>query len=609
MTHNFTIAGSDPSEAEIIIARELHSNASTHLKNHLDYQVYIPLCTHKTPCLYSANEYISDNGDFETDRTCSPCPRLCAGQTIAQPSECGEPSGSWPGYDGVGLGVATHHECLRPAGDNSEVCCRVDYDRTVYQWNLGGICEVSNDPSESHAVCTNTQIETPFLSTTTTTTVTVVTGTITTTTTTYLPCGRGEFYDTGAGACANCPLGQFQRLSTSFATSCQPKTPCTHDEIELIDFNDTHSRMTDSVCGSLHGCSHGQYRANFTGDRGSLDESDDPKADIHQVGRWKVSCTDMQQLLDEWEASGEYNGAGDIPIDGDRFDCDSQYELTISYVGGVWSIDTPVGHHLGHEQLSAVAALQKVRVCRPWRSCLATDNEFILVEGSETHDRVCSPCPVIHSECWNDDEETYDTTLFPYGRSLNETSIIRKALFGPDGNTAHPCNSQSTYNDYGYSDNVPAGGLPECTRVSADNQHYCCRVSYDRTQTYFDNTGDLEWDSTGEACTAEQTCTKPGWRYELVDFPTTTTTTVTMTTETSTTKTTIYGGWINDPSVVDGSKHLEAQIVGWGALGIASSVLIWAVLKRTKTDFKVEDNEVPPRYTANSSDGARNRLL
>lgn len=587
--------------------------------------VYVPVCTPKQQCLYANNQYVISPGSGTADRTCGYCPRLCAGSVSPQPDVCGQ-GGNWSEAPWAYSDDVPFNECTRPDGDNSPTCCRGSYDRTVvlyvptaYQsvchaahhtaeFQPGAECSGTNTAADDAAGLTAITSTSTFTSTTGTQTESVVTVTSTTTsTTTQVPCGRGKYYDTLAGECADCPEGQFQPSESSYVTECQPRTPCTHDEIELIDFNATHRRMADSVCGSIHGCSHGQYRAGI-GSNGDFDVAD-PAHPLHQVGKWKVSCTDMQQLLDEWEASDN-----DIPFGEDRLDCDAMYELTISHHGGTWTVDTPLGHLVGHEKMRAVAALQKVRVCLPWRTCVAANNEYVSVEGTELNDRECLPCPVIRAGCW---DPAAASPLFPHGRALNQSSQVRAALFGPDGDTAHPCNTQPTAAGGAWTDYVPPGGAPECTRVSHDNQPFCCRVGYDRAVAFFDNTGDTEWNSSAPQCTVAQTCTRPGWRYELVTYPTTSTSTVTESTRTTTTVTTVYGGWIHDTPVASRASSRAARIVGWSTLGVAGLAVVWALVRQRQTDGGGEyapveqdtsfnsaaSDDGPPSYTATMMPG------
>jgi hypothetical protein len=156
------------------------NNAATSADQQATGEHWVRVCTAKTVCAEARNEYVVTNGSQTSDRTCSVCPKLCAGiNVVNQPDVC--PS---VGTDETFL---AHAECLKPPHDNSDACCRVVYDRARFVQNItsgGSQCEQcfqqgAATPNEN-AMCSFEMIQRGTIPTTTTTTVTTYTVTTTT---------------------------------------------------------------------------------------------------------------------------------------------------------------------------------------------------------------------------------------------------------------------------------------------------------------------------------------------------------------------------------------------------------------------------------------------
>jgi surface protein len=474
--------------------------------------VWVRLCTPKINCLASNNEYVYSDGSETSNRVCRVCPRICGGVEYMQPASCPVQTLN---------PELPRAECTVAIGDNSAVCCRIAYDRSAYQQDIGdGDCE-SNPFGETDATqvnlnhqCNGDVATRSTISTTTTTvsTVTETTTTITSTTTTFRTCPAGQFRDPAYNDCAFCPVGQFQPDDLFSGSSCRTRSTCDPDtEVELTAVDIDDARVHDTLCGTLQECVNGQYRVNYNNSH-------------LQSGSWKLDCRAFEAV----------NGVNAC----DSHDA-SEVSITITP-------DLTTGDLVVEQDSTALRNLPLIHICSAWTDCLASENKFVASEGSTVANRECGECPYLES-----------------GEDV--------AVDYP-GWDEHSCNTrQSAEGDY----TTAAGYYGECTGVTSDNADYCCRRGFDRSTLHFRVTSAA--DCRDHAPDAESPY---GWLADtiLVLNPTTTTATTVTESKLTTTSTTppetidVSGDTVK--VVAAGTNTKEEEIAGFVALGVGVAVVL-----------------------------------
>lgn len=261
----------------------------------------------------------------------------------------------------------------------------------------------------------------------TTTSITTVT---TVTTTTVPDCGAGEFLDAPANQCASCPAGQY-RIGTSghaheVLTSCRPHSECGPNEATLF----AGTAEMDAQCIAPSATTHC-----------GADEFIDGAVSIYD-GQWHLQCVahttvgSFNTSFCPWEGSNHSNVSGTlvgVTISDPNNNHDPVNDLTVAQKTLFQSFDelTRAENNKGHTW---------VRLCTPKITCLASNNEYVYSDGSETSNRVCRVCPRICG-----------------GVSYNQPAA---------------CAAQTI---------DPVLPRTECTVAPGNNSAVCCRVAYDRT--------------------------------------------------------------------------------------------------------------------------------
>lgn len=475
--------------------------------------VWVRLCTPKRTCLEDLNEYVVHHGSDTSNRECSVCPRVCGGVEYVQPDGCPQTA--------IPTDPLPRTECTVPNGNNSEICCRIDYDRDVFQQDLqDGDCThdpFGNTNASNHGLshqCTGIVASRPIISTTTTS-ASSTTGTETsfTTSTTHLTmCNPGEFRNSATNLCENCPDGQFQPSVNFVGTSCRPHSTCDNEtEIELTAVDVIDARKHDTLCGTLQECPNGQYRVNH--DDGTV-----------QSGSWKIDCRTLEALSGA-DACDQHPGS----------------DLNIT----IFQNETTGGLIVQHD-VEALRNVPLIHVCSFWTDCLASENQYIASDASTSSDRVCQQCPYLESNT----EVQSDWTQ-------------------------HSCNMREA-DDGSYS--TSAGYHGECMGVTRDNAHYCCRRGFDRKLFHFR-------EATAEDCrihalNEDDVGISYAWLANSILVPNPTTTTITTVTESKLTSTSTTPPETIDVSgdtvkiVAAGTSSTEEEAAGFAALGIGVAVII-----------------------------------
>jgi len=475
--------------------------------------VWVRLCTPKRTCLDYLNEYVITDGSDSSNRVCGVCPRICGGVEYAQPNECPQQN--------VPTGPLPRTECTVSNGNNSNVCCRIEYDRDAYQQNLvDGDCE--SDPfggtnASNHLMrhqCTGLVALRSTISTTTTTTSTTTrTDTSVTTSTTHLiMCNPGEFRNVLTNVCENCPDGQFQPSVNFVGTSCRPHSVCDPEtEIELTAVDVIDARKHDTLCGTLQECPNGQYRVNH--DDGTV-----------QSGSWKIDCRTLEALSGA-NACDQHPGS----------------DLNIT----IFQNETTGGLIVQHD-VEALRNVPLIHICSFWTDCLASENQYIASDASTSSDRVCQQCPYLESGT----EVQFDWIQ-------------------------HSCNMREA-DDGSYS--TSAGYHGECMGVTRDNAHYCCRRGFDRKLFHFRET--TAEDCRIHALNEDDVGISHAWLANSILVPNPTTATTTTVTESKLTSTSTTPPETIDVSgdtvkiVAAGTSSTEEEAAGFAALGIGVAVII-----------------------------------
>jgi hypothetical protein len=510
-TATHTINPSYTSNNDIDVAA--HGAFDAHFNAFPGDATYVPLCSAATVCVAADNMYARTPGTTSSNRVCSACPRLCAATGYKDHAAC---------PDAVDAPVP-YSTCTLAVADNAPYCCRRnDYNRsTEYEAGIATTdCTISAegaatlDPLATCDVGAAAASPVPIPPDATT---------ITTVTTLPDPCAAGEFYDLNDRVCTACPEGQYQGAVTQ-ETNCRPMRTCPYDEIELMSESDSLTgRKLDTLCGSVAGCSHGEYRK-------------EGHADHPMVGTWTVNCAHLAEMFPNEFVCAEEN-----------------YVFTISYNQHAvpqYTVTAPP-EHTTDLTLVEIASLQKLRECVPWSDCEANLNLHVLVEGTEYTNRVCAHCPVLHANCPADSGG---------GRAIAEDD---------------ECNQQPSAAGVWTS----TVGRPECTSVDRDNQATCCRRGYNRATHYFETT---EWDTTAANCSYDQFCSinADGTAGTLLAYPPapaalTNTTSPTTNATTTTTATARRVEYIRARSTsrADNRRNIAAFWVGVGALAVAAVVI------------------------------------
>lgn len=476
--------------------------------------VWVRLCTPKKICLEADNEYVASNGSESTNRECRVCPRICGGIAYAQPTGC----------DNTDVPVNTllpRTECTKPVGNNSAICCRIGYDRDAYQQNLtDGDC-THNPFGDTNATanhlnhqCNGVVALRSILSTTTTTSSTT---SIT-----------DSSFTTSTTHLHACNPGSFRNAATNLCTDCPDGqfqrfgsftgTSC---QPHSVCDNETEVQLTavDVIDARKHDTLCGTV-AECPNGQYRVNYNDGTV----QSGSWQLDCRAFEAVV----------GAGA---------CDQTAATGLNIT--ILQNDTAGGLVVQHD-FEALRNLPLVHICSFWTDCVASENQYIVSDASTSSDRVCQQCPYLESN----------------------TGV-------QSGWTQHSCNMREAA-DGSYT--TAAGYHGECTGVTRDNAHYCCRRGYDRNALHFR-------EATAEDCrmhalNEDDVGISHGWLANSILVPNPTTTTTTSVTESKVTTTSTTPPETIDVSgdtvriVAAGTSSNEEEAAGFAALGIGVAVII-----------------------------------
>lgn len=489
--------------------KDIHSITDTELPIHT---TYVLVCDTKRPCLHADNQYVfADNGKIG-NRECANCPHLCPGFPNPRADSC--PGDTINNID---------DECLVATTDNQNYCCRMDYDRTLQELASNSYCTEQNAQG-----CLPESLT--LRNKTTTSTVT------STTTSTAISCGVGERRIAADNTCEDCPAGQFQNAGSHSHIKCREKSTCGPGEVAMTYFDS--SITTDIRCvTTASSCGLAEYEI--------LNDHD---LDVnHPLGSFALSCSHLSAVIpyfDESTCSGNaYHGIHTVNISYNPHD--NQFEVT--------HIGVPTGY---------ANNIPYVRVCAPWKTCRAENNEYVATHGTTTSNRECLECPMVADGC-----------TLP---------------------SSYECNYEMSASTGTVTSDVKDG--PECTGVNRDNQDHCCRKAYDRSlhawtgiSTSATNICDQFDFSSAFRCDADL------WSNGLVPIVSTeTTTTVSSTTltEITTTESGDLVGIIALPEKAKESKTTRGIAIAIFVMGVIGLLFLFFVHARGHEDG--EYSRVPP---------------
>ena len=254
--------------------------------------------------------------------------------------------------------------------------------------------------------------------------------TTTITTTTVADCDAGKYLDTSANQCVNCQPGQYRIGTTGHAhevlTSCRPHSACGPSESTLFE----GTADMDAQCIAPSATTHC-----------GADQFVDGAVSIYD-GQWHLQCVahttvgSFDSTLCPWAGSTHANAGNtllNVTISDPTSSHDPAADLTDDHKTLFNSFDelTRAENNKGHVW---------VRLCTPKIICLASNNEYVYSDGSETSNRVCRVCPRI---CGGVE---YNQPASCPGQTLNP--VLPRA---------------------------------ECTVATGNNSAVCCRIAYDRS--------------------------------------------------------------------------------------------------------------------------------